>query len=71
VNSAGEAIDLAIAAKTLEVNFLEEKCAILLEPFVTVSNVWTILDNLISRGLKITAQACLNVNLIYYCTTLI
>lgn len=65
VNTLDEAIDLAIAAKKLEVNFLDKECAILLEPFVTVSNVWTILDSLISRGLETTAQACSHVNMIY------
>lgn len=61
VRSGGDAIDLAIAAKNLGVNFLDQESAILLEPFVTVSNVWNILECLISRGLKTAALACSDV----------
>lgn len=61
VTTVDEVIDLAIAAKKYEVNFLDHKCALLLEPFVTVSNVWNILDCLLYRGLRKTAEACIDV----------
>jgi hypothetical protein len=61
VKAPGDAIDLAVAANMLEVNFLDKECAILIEPFVNVSNVWIILESLISRGLETTAQACIDV----------
>lgn len=61
VTTVDEVIDLAIAAKKYEVNFLDQKCALLLEPFVTVSNVWNILDCLLYRGLRKTAEACIDV----------
>jgi hypothetical protein len=61
VRTGGDAIDLAIAAKYLGVNYLEQESAVLLEPFVTVLNVWDILEYLISGGLKTAAQACSDV----------